>query len=171
MQNGLVYLRPSRLIYVRATGAYETSIPKAWDDMFAWIYRNGFDSVLGRGVGMARDNPSIVPADRCRYDACIEAKPQYEDRALRELGMLTMPGGPYVRQRKSGGYDAIRLHVAHMHATFHAPNGLRLDDNRPLVTFYLDDTRRMETEELRADVCMPVTALAARARAGNSKAA
>jgi AraC family transcriptional regulator len=171
MHNGLVYLRPSRLIYVRATGPYETSIPKAWDDMLSWIDRNGFGSVLGRGVGMARDNPSIVPAERCRYDACIEAKPQYEDRALRELGMLTMPGGPYVRQRKSGGYDAIRLYVTQMHATFQAPNGLRLDDNRPLVTFYLDDPRRMATEDLRADVCMPVTALAARTRSSTSKAA
>ena len=171
MQNGLVYLRPSRLIYIRATGPYETSIQKAWGEMFSWIDRNGFGSVLGRGVGMARDNPSIVPADRCRYDACIEAKPQYEDRAMRELGILTLPGGPYVRQRKSGGYDAIRLLVTQMHATFQAPNGLRLDDNRPLVTFYLDDPRRIDLEDLRADVCIPVTALAARARSSNSKAA
>lgn len=171
MQSGLVYLRPSRLVYVRITGAYESSIPAAWEKMLAWIDRNGVGSVLGRGFGLARDNPKTVPADRCRYDACIAVEPHFEERAMRELGILTLPAGPYVRKREIGSYSAIFTRVAGLHASFEAPTGLRLDDNRPLVTIYLDDPRRFEPGELRADVCVPVSAGAARVRAGQTQAA
>ena len=171
MQNGLVYLRPSRLAYVRVTGAYETSIPAAWTKLLTWIDRNGVGSVLGRGFGLARDNPLIVAAERCRYDACIEVEPLFEERARRELGVLTLPAGPYVRKREIGNYDAIVSFVAIRHSTFVAPTGLRLDDNRPLVTVYLDDPRRLEPKDLRADICVPVATGAGRARMASSLAA
>ncbi len=171
MQTGLVYLRPSRLVYVRVTGAYENSIPAAWDKMLAWIDRNGISSPLGRGFGLARDNPQSVPANQCRYDACIVVEPHFEDRAMRELGILMLPGGPYVRRREVGNYNVIMTRVAGLHASFEAPTGLRLDDNRPLVTIYLDDPRRFEPGELRADMCVPVSAGAARGRGATSQAA
>ena len=86
MSHPLVYLRPTRITYVRVTGPYETSIPQAWEKMFAWIDKNGLSSPVGHGFGLARDNPKIVDPKNCRYDACIEMKPHFEERAIRELG-------------------------------------------------------------------------------------
>lgn len=171
MQNGLVYLRPSRLVHVRVTGNYETSIPAAWTKLQAWIERNGVGSALGRGFGLARDNPVNVAPDRCRYDACIEVEPLFEERARRELGVLTLPAGPYVRKRHIGSYEAILNFVASRHSTFEAPTGLRLDDNRPLVTIYLDDPRHFDPRDLRADICVPVSTNAVRPRAAPAQAA
>lgn len=171
MQSGLVYLRPSRLVYVRVTGAYETSIPSAWSKMQAWIERNGVGSAIGRGFGLARDNPALVAANQCRYDACIAVEPYFEDRAMRELGLLTLPGGPYLRRREKGGYEDLIARFAGLHASFEAPTGLRLDSNRPLVTIYLDDPRRFSPGDLRTDVCVPVTTIAARGRSGTAQAA
>ena len=171
MQSGLLYLRPSRLVYVRVTGDYATSIPAAWTKMLAWIERNGISSPIGRGFGLARDNPSLVPANQCRYDACIESEAHFEDRALRELGLLTLPGGPYLRRREKGDYDNLVARFAGLHASYEPPTGLRLDSNRPLVTVYLDDPRRFSPGELRADVCVPVTANAGRSRTGAALAA
>lgn len=171
MLNRLVYLRPARLVYVRVTGAYDQSIPAAWAKLLAWVEQNGVGSSLGRGFGLARDNPQSVPANKCRYDACIVAEPQFEDRAMRELGVLTLPAGPYVRRREIGNYSEISARVAGLHASYEAPVGLKLDSNRPLVTIYLDDPRRFEPGQLRADLCIPVSASVARGRVTQAEAA
>ena len=158
MASGLVYLRPARMVFVRATGPYESSIPQAWEKMFAWLDKTGIDNPGGRGYGLARDNPATVGPENCRYDACVEVRPQFEERAARELGLMTLPGGSYLRQRKAGDYAMMRQAVPDIYANFAAPSGLRFDDKRPLVVIYLDDPRRFEPLDLRADVCVPVSA-------------
>ena len=158
MKSGLVYLRPSRLAYVRVTGAYETSIPEAWSRMLSWIEKNGLSSPVGIGYGLARDNAIIVGADKCRYDACIQVTPLFEERAIRELGVVTLPGGSYTRMRLAGGYEPIRSIMTTIHSEFAPSPLLRIDDKRPIVTIYLDDPRRFDGNDLRADICVPVTA-------------
>jgi AraC family transcriptional regulator len=171
MKRGLVYLRPARLTYVRAIGSYETAIPQAWDRLLNWVEKNGLNSAVGRGYGLARDNPLRVEPAKCRYDACIQVSPLFEERALRELGLVTLPPGPYARMRHAGSYEAISSCVATLHGKFSAPAELRLDDRRPIVTIYLDDPRRFDPADLRADICTPVTAAMARPKTEISQAA
>jgi AraC family transcriptional regulator len=159
MKSGLVYLRPMRLAYVRVTGPYETSIPQAWEKLLTWVDRNGLNSPVSHGYGLARDNPLRVGPDKCRYDACVQVSPMIEERAMRELGVFTLPAGPYTRMRQTGGYEPIRAMMPKLHAEFHAPPELRLDDKRPIVTIYLDDPRRFDASDLRADICFPVAAV------------
>jgi AraC family transcriptional regulator len=161
MKSGLVYLRPTRLAYVRVTGPYETSIPEAWSRLLAWVDKHGLYSPVGWGYGLARDNPLRAGADKCRYDACVQVTPLFEERAVRELGVFTLPAGPYARIRQSGGYAPIRSKVSNLYADFEAPAELKLDERRPIVTIYLDDPRRFEPTDLRADICVPVTAVRA----------
>lgn len=158
MNSGLVYLRPFRLAYVRVTGPYDTSIEAAWTQMFAWLDKNGVSSPTGRGYGLARDNPEQVRPANCRYDACIQVGPMFEDRAQRELGLVTLPAGPYTRSRQAGGYEPIQSMMGGLYSTFGPAPALRLDERRPIVTIYLDDPRRLDARDLRADVCVPVTA-------------
>lgn len=162
MKSGLLYLRPARLTFVRMTGPYETTIPAAWEKMFAWLEKHGCNSSFGRGYGLARDNPNTVGADNCRYDACVELEPIFEERAIRELGAQTLPGGSYMRERKVADYHTLCKDVATLHSVFEAPPGLILDDKRPLVTVYLDDPRRVSKSELRSDFCIPVKAKTSR---------
>lgn len=171
MKSGLVYLRPSRLAYVRVTGPYETSAPEAWERMTSWIAKNGFDATVTRGYGMMRDNPKLIAAENCRYDACVDLNPLFEERAIRELGAQTLPGGSYVRLRKSGKYQAIRAEVAGFYTEFDAPNGLRLDDRRPMVMIFLDNPRQFAVEDVRADICVPVSATAKRSPGDDLEAA
>jgi AraC family transcriptional regulator len=91
MNSGLVYLRPTRLVYLRATGPSETSIPGAWSQLLAWHDKCGLGVPGGCGYGLARDNPDLVGADKCRYDACMKSTPLIEGRALRELGLIMLP--------------------------------------------------------------------------------
>lgn len=158
MKAGLVYLRPARLVYSRATGPYETAMSDAWSKLQDWVERAGVSTPNARCYGLMRDNPMLVSADKCRYDACIEVDTFFEDRAIRDLGMITLPGGSYVRQREKASNADLKSRLVAMHTEFTVPNGLFIDNSRPVVTIYLDDPLRFKSGELRADVCMPVTA-------------
>lgn len=170
MSSGLVYLRPTRLVYLRLVGPYSSTIPEAWSKLFEWHSKCAPGAPIGLGYGLARDNPSRVGADNCRYDACIEATPLIEERALRELGLVTLPGGSYSRTRYVTSYENLRLGLADMHKNFAPARDLKLDDRRPIVKIYLDDPRRADDAKLRADVCVPVAAARA-SRDGAAEAA
>jgi AraC family transcriptional regulator len=152
----LVYLRPTPVIYVRQTGPYERTIPQAWDRLFKWLGDNGLYSSLGRGYGLARDNPADVGPQHCRYDACVEFRSELEDRALRELAIATLPGGAYACQRHSGSYDRMRSLVANIYSEFEPDTGLDFDASRPVVSIYVDNPDRYSESELRAEICVPV---------------
>lgn len=171
MSNGMVYLRPSRMIYARATGAYASSAPAAWDQLTAWLEKAGVPGTLGRCFGLARDNPMTTSAGKCRYDACVDLDPFFEERALRELGLLTLPGGSYIRQRKCGLYEDIATSFEGVYAGFEAPEGMKLDDKRPMVMIYLDDPRHLKRGVLRADLCVPAGVKAVRTKDGDDIAA
>ncbi len=171
MKSGLVYLRPSRLAYVRATGAYETSAPEAWERMSSWVSKHGFGATVTRGYGMMRDNPQMIAAENCRYDACVDLNPLFEERAIRELGAQTLPGGSYVRLRKAGAFQPLRAEVAGFYTVFDAPNGLRFDDHRPIVMIFLDNPHRYTSQDIRADVCVPVSVSAKRSAGDGLEAA
>ena len=134
----LVYLRPTRLMYVRETGPYDRTIPKAWQRLTTWLNDNGLYAPIGRGYGLARDNPADVINQNCRYDACVEIPPEVEDRALRDLGITTLPGGAYACRRLAGSYSRMHSVAANVYSEFVALPGLSFDGN-----------------ELRADICVP----------------
>lgn len=164
MNAGIVYLRPARLVFSRATGPYETTIPHAWSKLQDWISRTGVSTPNARCYGLLRDNPALVSAENCRFDACMEIDVHYEERAIRDLGMITLPGGSYVRQREKGSEAALKSRLMSIHAECKIPGGLFIDNNRPIVTLYLNNPLRSKSGDVRADVCIPVTAQAQRSK-------
>lgn len=169
MIGGPVYLRPQRLVYVRAHGPYETSVPQAWGELLGWMDKNGFAPLVSGWYGLARDNPLSVGREKCRYDACVPVDPMFEERALRELALNMLPGGPYARHKLAGGGDNVVTTVQSLFSTFSADEGLQFDPQRPIVTIYLGDPRAVGPAKARADVCVPVSAQ--RASRGGQQAA
>ncbi len=153
----LMYLRPIRLVYVRGTGTYETTIPETWKRLFAWLNANGFAHPAGRGYGLALDNPAGTSARECRYDACVALTPGMELRATDEIGFSTLPGGPYACRRLLGNYARVSGLVATAYADLVPFPGLALDHKRPVVSIYIDNPNRLPVGDLRADICLPVT--------------
>jgi AraC family transcriptional regulator len=153
----LLYLRPTRLIYVRATGSYGDVIPKAWERLFRLLDDSGLYESIGRGYGMAHDNPLDVGSKNCRYDACVEIRSGIEERSLPELGITSLPAGPYACRRLSGSYDQMRSTVENVHARFQPLPGLRFDQHRPVVSIYMDNPNNYADQDLRSDICVPVS--------------
>lgn len=153
----LLYLRPTRLIYVRATGSYGDVIPKAWERLFRLLDDRGLHESIGRGYGMAHDNPLDVGSKNCRYDACVEIRSGIEERSLPEFGITTLPAGPYACHRLSGRYDQMRSAVENVYARFRPLPGLCIDQHRPVVSIYMDNPNNYADQDLRSDICVPVS--------------
>jgi AraC family transcriptional regulator len=170
-KDGLVYLRPTKLAFVRINGRYQDTIGPAWDRMLDWMDRNGLRSNVTFGYGLLRDDPRKVAPEACRYDACVPILPHLEECAHRELGVMTLPPGPYARQRSIGNYIELTDIISGLQSqSLVAPN-LRVDERRPLVSIYLDRPSRDSKNELRADLCVPVTAASLRSATATATAA
>ncbi len=157
-RTGLVYLRPISVIFFRAEGPYRTSSAEAWSNMLRWLDSHGLRARTPRGYGLSRDNPRIVPAEKCRYDACIELPTDIDVSRLGHFEIQKLPGGAYARQRHVGCYSNIRTELSEMRDRWAPQQGLALDARRPLVTIFLNDPKHTPEEQLKADVCLPVMA-------------
>lgn len=163
-KTGLVYLRSIPVLYFRAQGPYSVSSVTAWKEMFDWLDAKGLRRTTGRGYGLSRDNPSVVGRDRCRYDACIELPSDVDPAVFDGVLQQRLPGGAYVRKRHVGAYNSLRHSIVEMRDHW-APNaGVSIDLRRPLVTIYLSDPATVAEEQLKADVCLPISASASDGR-------
>jgi len=152
----LLYLRPTRLIYVRETGCYSDVIPKAWNRLFQLLEDTGLYASLGRGYGMAHDNPLHVDPQNCRYDACVEIRSGLNKSSLRDFGTTTLPAGAYACRRLWGSYDQMRSTVENVYTRFRPFPGLCFDQNRPVISIYMDNPNTYANKDLRSDICVPV---------------
>lgn len=155
---GIVYIRPRELIFVRATGPYETSARRAWEGMFALIDSNRWSSGDTCGYGLTLDDPRITAPEKCRYDACI-ALSTLEGRTIpAHVQTRWLPGGAYARRRHNGSYKLMGQHIHTLRDEWIPNNGLSVDPTRPFLEIYLDDVRVVKESELRAECCLPVVA-------------
>ncbi len=156
MSKGLVYLRPMRLVCLRATGAYEDTVVSTWKRLDAWLGERGIAATSPR-YGLFRDNPNTLPAAECRYDAAC-ALPDDVDAAGSELMAVRMPGGTYQRHRVVGRYDDLHAKAFAMCTAELPSRGLAVAPNRPLVVVYFSDPLKRDADNLKAEICLPVSA-------------
>ena len=83
---------PVRVACRRHTGPFGPAIGEFWRDVVApWMQKNG---LMGRVTyGVAMDDPSTTPPEKCRYDACVEVG--HDDPAPPPASLATIAGGRY----------------------------------------------------------------------------
>lgn len=156
MSRSLIYMRPLEVLSVRAEGNYASSVHQAWSRLFAWMDANELGAEVNIGYGLAHDDPRNVPAERCRYEACIEVPARVGAASIAELGRQVLPPGPYACERLTGSYDAMGAAVSHIRDQWVPRNGLDVDCKRPVITIYRNNPRYCPTEMLHADICLPI---------------
>lgn len=156
MQLNYVYLRPSHLIGFRADGPYQQTTQVAWQKMFDWLRMHGLRGTVKRGFGMAFDDPRLVPAERCRYQACIDLPEGLPASAWANMTPQSLPGGAYLRYRHVGSHSGISSVISTIRDSWCSGSGVVLAPRRPLVEIYLDDPLFCQPEKLRTDLCLPV---------------
>ena len=69
--------------------------------MTAWALRRGGGTPLL--LGIARDAPGITPADKIRFDCCVQVPAAFE--AEGEIGCQRTPGGDHAITEYVGSWD------------------------------------------------------------------
>lgn len=147
---------PVSVVYLRYTGPYGPGIAAFWRDVVApWMSEHQLLGCTRYGVSL--DDPAITAPALCRYDACVQAPPDFvpSGPALR----TTIPGGRYAVLRYDGP-------LAHISGAWDAllrdwlpQSGLQLD-HRPMFERYGPDMKYdPQTGRIACDICIPVTSL------------
>lgn len=152
----IIDLPKTRVAYQRLIGPYGPAIGEFWRSTMApWMHSNGFSEEACYGIGY--DDPSITPANKCRYDACVEVPADFV--ASGQADTQTLPGGRYAVSSFKGRVENIADAWTRLMREWMPSNGLQCDDRPCFEMFYAATAFNPETGEFSCDICIPVKAL------------
>ena len=152
---------PVSVAYLRRHGSYGPELTAFWvSTVTPGLAAAG---LKGRSLyGISHDDPDVVPAERCRYDACVHIEPgQAVADAAGGLRAFTaqLPGGRYAVASLTGDNAAINAAWRWLFRQWLPDSGWQLDDrptfeHYPPRSLYDPATGRIDCELL-----LPVTPL------------
>ena len=107
----IVRLSPMTVAFKRHLGPYEQVSPDNFAHVMAWARASnrpagGRASYTGGTpllLGIARDAPGITPADKIRFDCCVQVPATFETDG--EIGCQRTPGGDHAITEYVGSWD------------------------------------------------------------------
>lgn len=152
----LVDLPKVRVAYQRLIGPYGPAIGEFWRATIApWMHANGLSEQSCYGIGY--DDPSLTPANKCRYDACVEVAAQFV--ASGQADIQTLPGGRYAVARFKGNVADIANAWMWLTREWMPSSGLQCDDRPCFEMFTASTVLDPRTGQFCCDICIPVRAL------------
>jgi AraC family transcriptional regulator len=151
----LTTLPATRVAYMRHVGPYASpGIGDMWRRFESWGAARGLTSPRRRMFGIAQDNPNITPADRTRYDACIEVDDSFQPSG--EVGVQIIRGGRYACTAFFGPASDIQsAWVKFLGKTM--PDAGHQHDVAPALEIYEPDFAiDPDTGAFACTLCMPV---------------
>ncbi len=151
----IVDLKPTRVASVRHVGPYE-EVGEAWNTLMKWGWPRMF---LGKPecFGLCYDDPEVTPAEKIRYDACLEVGPKAREKG--EVRIREIPGGTYAMTVHEGPYAGFADTYAGLFAEVAAGpiegRQWTLGD-APSIEKYLNDPRKTRPEDLRTELMVRV---------------
>ena len=138
----------------REVGDYPTYAPLAWQKIWHWADKAGLSGQVTGLYGYGLDNPSTIPPEACRYDACLaisgDVKPSDGIRAC------TIPGGRYGVYRMKGPYQQMPEVFARMVTQWLPKASEDLDYSRPFLEIYQEMAPDTAPEDYITDLCIPL---------------
>jgi AraC family transcriptional regulator len=144
---------PTRVAYLRHTGAYGDEVSRFWTrQVVPWMLTQ---RLMGRArFGISHDDPGLTVPSKCRYDACIEIDDDH--RPPSPALMATIPGGHYAALAFFGTPAQVADAWAWLRDDWLRASRLQLD-LRPCFEYYPIDTRYDPvTGAFSCELCLPV---------------
>ncbi len=129
----------------------------AWDALLRWAGPKGL-LVSGQSfIGIPEDDPFLVPADACRFHACVSLPPGFpKEPGPVEYGHLA--GGLHAAYRFHDTPDRIPFAYRVVMQEWLPRSGHRLDPARPCLEFSLNDPAQDPEGKASVRICVPITA-------------
>jgi AraC family transcriptional regulator len=156
MKVDIIELPAVKVAYIRKIGSYGAEIGAFWRNTFnPWLDVSGLSHQACYGI--SHDDPSITPAEKCRYDACAEVPEGFCPTGQASLAEL--PGGRYAVMKFIGTSPEITGTWMEFFREWLPSSGLQCDA-RPCFEYYPPDVRMdPKTGIFECDLCIPVCSL------------
>jgi len=143
-----------QVAFIRHVGPYD-EVGQAWSKLYPWAAMQGLLGPGTRVLGIAHDDPDITPPDKLRYDAALTlsrpAKP------AGEIGVREIPAGEYATALHTGPHNCLSDSYAELAGKW-LPGAGRELRSAAAIEFYLNSPQTAPAEELRTEICLPLTA-------------
>lgn len=139
-----------RLAATRHTGPYNSSTAFTQ----AITAANKQNLPIGRLCGLSYDNPAITPAKNLRSLAGIEITA--ESIPTKPLELLYTHAGRYAVFEYCGPYERFGLAYDCIYGRWF-PGSDETPANHPALDIYLNSLQNTAPEDLRTDICIPLT--------------
>ena len=146
-------LPAARVAYLRHIGPYGTPVAEFWLRVAVpWLQAQGLAG--GPLYGVGRDDPSVTPPDKCRYDVCCPIPDGVVPAA--PAGVDTLPGGRYAVAPFFGDSSDIAHAYTELLRDWLPASGYGMDD-RPIYEYYRPDARYdADTGRFECELCVPL---------------
>ena len=141
---------PIQVARIRHVGRY-AEVGPCFERLFRWASVIGVPT--GRVLTLSWDEPGTAPADRLRFDACVEMRIGEDPPPGIELGPVG--GGRYAVYRLIGPYEGISEAYRRLLGDWLPGSGESMEDG-PCMEIYLKTQGDTPPEELMTDLCVPL---------------
>lgn len=150
----IIEIDPIEVLYVRKTGEYMSSADAAWKNLVEDLLQLELIESVAVRYGISHDNPTLIEADKLRYDACVE----FKDKLPNVEGKITykaLAGGTYAVFTHEGAYEKIGESFKAV-GSWIIENEITLRDE-PQFQKYLDlDPTIVKEQDLRTEIYVPI---------------
>ena len=143
---------PITVAAARYTGPYK-DCKVAFTTLFTWAAPLGLLDAPEIVLGISYDDPRITPAEKLRYDACVNIPEDMEVAA--NLQKLTIAGGRYACAIHKGSYLTMAETYTKMLGEWFPESGEELADHPPLEVF-INSPEDTPEEELLTELRVPL---------------
>jgi DNA gyrase inhibitor GyrI len=153
MEVRVIEIAPTKVAYLRYTGPFGPAIGSFWSDVFnPWRAAHGL--MARTTYGLAQDDPSTTPPERCRYDACVEVDDGFQAEA--PAATATLPGGRYAAVRYRGNGSDMSAAWGAFYSQALPASGLEAIPGPCLERYPADYTEDPVTGVFECELCIPV---------------
>lgn len=149
----IVERQPVKVAYQRYTGPFGEPIGRFWRTTVSpWLADHGLLDCPRYGVTL--DNPATTPAEKCRYDACVELPRGLE---LSDAEQRIIPGGRYAVTHFTGTGAEIGAAWGAFSTVAFADAANRVDEKRhPLEHYPRGASFDSKTGVFSCELCLPL---------------
>ncbi len=148
----IVETKDRRVAFMRHTGPY-TEVGETWQAFMGWVMQNGMFNKINTVFAAAHDDPDVTPADKLRYDCCIEVDGGFQPSG--DVGVQTIAGGKYAVATHKGSYTKLADVYGGLMGQW-MPKHNHQPAAGPCLEYYKNNPQDTPEEELLTDICVPL---------------
>lgn len=143
-----------RAVYVRRAGEYGTAATQAWEALCRWAGPRGLLAPGRMLFSVGHGDPTVTPADKLRYDACLAI--DAETRVDEQVGVMELSARRVAKARYEGPGEGILGAYKAFYSEWLPESGFVPASMPPIEVYLPEEGNRPESNHFVMDICVPI---------------